>query len=72
MIVHLDDNSVEISDPDASVVERDKTCVTLKFDPGHIPAHQLISRIASKYPVKDLFVENPPIEEVIAKLYREM
>ena len=32
----------------------------------------LISRIASRYPVRDLFVEEPPIEQIIAQLYGKM
>ncbi|MCK4719662.1 ATP-binding cassette domain-containing protein [bacterium] len=59
-------------DPDAEIVSIDGNQVRFRFDPEKIPAATLISRLASKYPVKDLFVENPPIEEIIAKLYEEM
>jgi ABC-type uncharacterized transport system ATPase subunit len=30
----------------------------------------MIGRIAKNYPVHDLYVENPPIESIIARLYR--
>lgn len=72
LIVHLSTGGIEISDPDAEVIKRDGTRVQLRFDPDVVPAATLISRLASKYPVRDLFVENPPIEEIIAKLYSEM
>jgi ABC-2 type transport system ATP-binding protein len=34
-----------------------------------VSAAALIARIASRHAVRDLFVENPPIEEIIARLY---
>jgi len=39
------------------------------FDPQKISTSELISRITNSYNVKDLFVENPPIEEIIARFY---
>jgi ABC-2 type transport system ATP-binding protein len=71
LVVHLERDDMEISDPDARVVMREGTQVQFSFDPETVPAHILISRLAAKYPVRDLFVENPPIEEIIAKLYRQ-
>lgn len=70
--VHLEHGGFTIEDPDARVVSVNGSQVLMKFNPSQIPAATLISRIASKYPVKDLFVENPPIEEIIAKLYNEL
>ncbi|MBF2001690.1 MAG: ATP-binding cassette domain-containing protein [Synechococcales cyanobacterium M58_A2018_015] len=43
--------------------------VTLAFDPRQISAAALIHRITEHYDVADLFVENPPIEEIVAELY---
>jgi ABC-2 type transport system ATP-binding protein len=42
----------------------------LAFDPGRVSPATLIARITARYDVRDLFVENPPIEEIIAELYR--
>ena len=70
LIVDLADGSGEIDDPDARVIDRDGQRVTLRFDPERIPAPELIVRIASRYAIRDLFVENPPIEQIIARLYR--
>ena len=70
LTVHLANDGIDIEDPDAEVVDREENRIRLRFDPDKIPAATLISRIASRYPVRDLFVENPPIEEIIAELYR--
>ncbi len=51
------------------LVEHEGARVRLAFDPGTIPAADLIARITARHPVRDLFVENPPIEQVIARLY---
>ncbi len=58
-----------VDDPDAETVAREGTRVQLRFDPGRVAATELISRLTARYDVRDLFVENPPIEEVIARLY---
>jgi len=41
----------------------------LAFDPREVSPAQLISRIAAKHAIQDLFVEHPPIERIIAELY---
>ena len=70
LIVDLFQDGGEVSDPDAAVVSRDGARVTLSFDPDRISAATLIGRISAKHAIRDLFVENPPIEEIIARLYR--
>jgi ABC-2 type transport system ATP-binding protein len=71
LTVDLLDEMTEISDPDAEVIGRDGARVTLRFDPERTPAATLISRITAQYAVRDLFVENPPIEQIIARIYAE-
>ena len=71
LIVDLVDRNAQVSEPEATVTYRDGHRVRLSFDPGNISAAELIARIASKHLVRDLFVENPPIEEIIARMYRE-
>ena len=61
----------EISDPAVRVLDRDGARIRLAFDPRVVTATELISRLTAQHPVRDLFVENPPIEEVIARLYGE-
>jgi len=45
--------------------------VFLRFDPQIISAANLIAHVTRQNAIRDLFVENPPIEEIIAKLYGE-
>ena len=71
LIVDLFQDGGEVSDPDAEVISRDGARVTLSFDPDRISAATLIGRISAKHTIRDLFVENPPIEEIIARLYRK-
>jgi ABC-2 type transport system ATP-binding protein len=66
-----DDSAENLADPDARVVRRDGHRVCLAFDPQTIAPAALIARVSSRFPVRDLFVENPPIETIIARLYGE-
>jgi ABC-2 type transport system ATP-binding protein len=56
-------------DDDVRLIERDGGRLTLAFDPARVKPAELIAKIAERYDVRDLFVENPPIEEIIASLY---
>jgi len=66
-LLHDQDN---VSDPDAEVIGRDGRRVTLRFYPRSVRTADLLARITARYEIRDLFVENPPIEEIIASLYR--
>jgi len=69
LIVDLEDSAIPLSDPDAEIIKRDGHRVWMRFDPTRIAVHDLIKRITGTHQVRDLFVENPPIEEIIARLY---
>lgn len=71
LIVDMVEDGEEIFDPDAQVTHRDGHRVHLSFDPDRVSAATLISKIASQHAIRDLFVENPPIEEIIASLYED-
>ena len=71
LIVDLEEQDAVVSDPDAVVTRREGHRVHLSFDPRRVPTADLITRIASRHPVRDLFVESPPIEEIIARMYDE-
>ena len=71
LIVDLFDEDGEINDPDAEVISREGARITLRFDPEEVAPAELIARIAADHAIRDLFVENPPIEEIIARLYGE-
>ena len=61
----------EVSDPAVRLIAREGARVQLAFDPAEVSTTELISRITARHLVRDLFVENPPIEEVVARLYAE-
>ena len=71
LTVDFVEENVHISDPNAVVVEQSGHRTKLRFNPNEVPASDLISRVAAQNPVRDLFVENPPIEEIIARIYKE-
>ena len=68
--VDLEDRDCELSVPDAAVVERRDHRVRLRFDPRRVSAAELIRRVTDRSVIRDLFVEDPPIERIIAELYR--
>jgi ABC-2 type transport system ATP-binding protein len=59
----------QVGDPDARVVRREAQRVCLAFDPQRVSPAELIARITAQHAVRDLFVENPPIETIVARLY---
>jgi ABC-2 type transport system ATP-binding protein len=69
LTVDLADGCQDLADPDAVVIRKEGKRFTLRFDPQQIAPAALISRLAGTYPIRDLFVENPPIEQIIARLY---
>jgi ABC-2 type transport system ATP-binding protein len=71
LIVDLAEGEESVSDPQAEVVSREGGRVCLRFDPNTVTAAELIRRITAKHAIRDLFVEHPPIEEVVARLYQE-
>jgi len=60
-----------IHDPDATVIRQDGHRICLAFDPQRVSPAELIRRVTSAHAVRDLFVENPPIEIIVARLYGE-
>ena len=71
LIVDLEREEETVEDEDAEVVSKDRARVRLRFDPSRISTAELIRRVTARYAVLDLFVENPPIEEIVARLYKE-
>ena len=55
--------------PEVRVVKREGRQLELAFDPRRIAAAALIARIVAAHPVDDIHVEEPLIEEVIARFY---
>jgi ABC-2 type transport system ATP-binding protein len=71
LTLDLVDEREEVSDPAVRLIGRDGARVQLAFDPADVSTTDLISRLTARHLVRDLFVENPPIEEVVARLYAE-
>jgi ABC-2 type transport system ATP-binding protein len=67
-LLHPDES---IQDVDATVIRQDGHRVCLAFDPVRVSPAELIRRVTSAHAIRDLFVENPPIETIIARLYGE-
>jgi ABC-2 type transport system ATP-binding protein len=59
----------EIAFPGVAVRSRDGAKAELVFDPRATSASALVAAIASAHPVRDIHVEEPLIEEVIARFY---
>jgi ABC-2 type transport system ATP-binding protein len=55
--------------PGVEVRARSARSLELAFDPAKIPAAQLIAAIAAEHAVDDIHVDEPAIEEVIARFY---
>lgn len=70
LIVDLVHPHESIEDSHASLTKQEGARVWMEFDPALVSAPELIGRITSKYAVKDLVIKDPPIEELIARLYR--
>ena len=60
-----------IDDPDVTVIRREGQRVCLAFDPQRVAPAELIRRVTSRHAIHDLFVENPPIEAIVARLYSD-
>lgn len=71
LIVDLTDATASIEDPAAQVIKREGDRVTLRFDPRKVSTAELIGRLTARWPVRDLLVQHPPIEEIIARIYAE-
>ncbi|MGO9450038.1 MAG: ATP-binding cassette domain-containing protein [Candidatus Binataceae bacterium] len=59
----------ELSIPGATILHREGNSIELSFDPAIISVPQLISRLSSDHDLVDIHVEQPRIEEVIARFY---
>jgi len=71
LIVDLENPEETVEDEEAQIARREGARICLSFDPKRVSTAELIRRITSRYAVRDLFVENPPIEQIVARLYEE-
>ena len=71
LIVDFEDENPRLDNIDARVVGQDGHRTRLAFNPQEVSASDLIARVTADNSVRDLFVENQPIEEIIARMYSE-
>jgi ABC-2 type transport system ATP-binding protein len=71
LTIDLDDSHDTFHDPDAVVLHRERNRLHLAFNPKQVSASELVRRIMDAYRIRDLYLENPSIEEIIAQLYAE-
>jgi ABC-2 type transport system ATP-binding protein len=69
LTVDLVDAAAALDEPDTVEIRRDGPRVCLAFDPQVVAPAELIRRVTSRHAIRDLFVENPPIETIVARLY---
>jgi ABC-2 type transport system ATP-binding protein len=63
-------DTAPVAIPGARVLGTPGERVELAFDPAQLSAAELVARISAAHAVRDVFIENPPIEHIIAELYR--
>jgi ABC-2 type transport system ATP-binding protein len=69
LFVDFAGDAPEIALPGVTVRARDGRALELAFDPEVLSAPALIAAIAADHAVEDIHVEQPAIEEVIARFY---
>jgi ABC-2 type transport system ATP-binding protein len=76
LIVELDTDYPEkyIRDqvPGAELIRLEGNQAHFNFDPTQITPSELLAGISSRFEVRDLLIENPPIDEVISRVYGEL
>ena len=69
LFVDFEGEAPELALEGVTVRARDGHSLELAFDPRVIPTPKLVSRITADHAVADLHVDEPAIEEVIARFY---
>jgi ABC-2 type transport system ATP-binding protein len=71
LLVHFAAEAATVEIPDVTVRRRHGRSLELAFDPRKVSAHRLIARVAAEYEVEDVHLEEPTIEEAIARFYAQ-
>jgi ABC-2 type transport system ATP-binding protein len=71
LLVHFASEPATIAMAGVVVRRRQGRSVELAFDPRTTSAHRLIAHVAAEYDVEDVHLEEPPIEEAIARFYAQ-
>lgn len=71
LVVDLDAEVADPAVPGATLERRDGARLWLSFRREEISAPDLIARVTARYPIRDLMLEEPDIEEVVRRIYEE-
>lgn len=71
LILDYDGGNGGISILGATPISEENNRLVIDFNPDIITPADLITTLSTQYKIKDILIENPPIEEIIAKLYGE-
>lgn len=72
LILDISEGQNGFSIQGTTLIREEKNKLIIDFDPEIITPAELISTLSTKYKIEDILIENPPIEEIIAKLYGEL
>lgn len=72
LILDYSEEISEFSIEGATLIKDENNRLIIDFKPEVITPADLISSLSHQYKIKDILIENPPIEEVIAKLYGDL
>ncbi len=72
IILDYSGNNIETLIPELELLESSHNRLILEFDPKNIKPQEVVKYLADKIDIKDLLIENPPIEEIISRLYGEL
>ncbi len=64
------DEAIDIDIDGVTSVINEAGQIEIAFDPNKIRTADLIQKVTSEHSVRDLFIDEPPIEEIIARLYK--
>jgi ABC-2 type transport system ATP-binding protein len=71
LVLHLADGAPVPDLPGTELVKREGPQVWLRFDPARTPVAGLIAEAAARYPVTDLAIEEPDLEQVVRQIFEE-
>jgi ABC-2 type transport system ATP-binding protein len=69
LVVDFSEDVGDLAMEGATVLSRTGRRIEFAFDPRVTAAHTLVSRLTANHGIEDLSIEEPPIEEVIARFY---
>lgn len=69
LMIDVENAPPQIWDEQARLFRREGSRLHFAFDPNQVSASELVRRLMDRYTVRDLYLENPSIEEIIAQLY---